>query len=107
MRDITLNLTNCVSDTTQYDNTTTESYNIKLTANDGYIFKDDEIPTITTWRYYSEQTLNFTLSDDKKTASILTDIQESTAWAKINATAYEGTPPTPVKKVAVTTQLTE
>ena len=107
MRDITLNLTNCVSDTTQYDNTTTKSYNIKLTANDGYIFKDDEIPTITTWRYYSEQTHNFTLSDDKKTASILTDIQESTAWAKINATAYEGTPPTPVKKVAVTTQLTE
>ena len=106
MRDITLNLTNCVSDTTQYDNTTSQAYHIKLTANNGYIFKDDEIPTLTTWRYYNENTNNFTISDDKKTASIYVNIQESTAWVKINANAYEGTPPTPVKKIKVTPKLT-
>lgn len=70
MQDIILNLTNCVSDVTQYDPSKAQYYSIKLTANDGYIFEDDDIPTLTICRHYQENTYNFTISDDKDNHTI-------------------------------------
>ena len=103
MSDISLHLTNCVSDTTQYDDNNSETYDIVLTANDGYVFKDDDRPYLELKRYGAANRGNFNIQPDKKTATLRMWIGESTAWVKITGVAYEGT--APVQKVSVTKNL--
>ena len=103
MSDISLHLTNCVSDTTQYDDNTSQTYDIVLTANDGYVFKDDDRPYLELKRYGAANRGNFNIQPDKKTATIRMWIGESTAWVKITGVAYEGT--APVQKVQVSKNL--
>ena len=105
MEDITLNLTNCISDTTQYDSNVSKVYDITLTANDGYVFKDDERPYLELKRYGAKNQGNFDIQPDKKTATIRMWIGESTAWVKITGVAYEGS--APVQKVQVTKNLSK
>ena len=103
MSDISLHLTNCVSDTTQYDDNNSKTYDIVLTANDGYVFKDDDRPYLELKRYGAANRGNFNIQPDKKTATLRMWIGESTAWVKITGVAYEGT--APVQKVQVTKTL--
>ena len=105
MEDITLKLTNCVSDTTQYDPNVSDTYDFTLTANDGCVFKDDERPYLELKRYGAANRGNFNIQPDKKTATIRMWIGESTAWVKITGVAYEGA--APVQKVQVSKNLSK
>ena len=105
MEDITLKLTNCVSDTTQYDPNVSNTYDFTLTANDGYVFKDDDRPYLELKRYGAANRGNFNIQPDKKTATLRMWIGESTAWVKITGVAYEGA--APVQKVQVSKNLSK
>ena len=102
---IKLKLTNCEINRTTYIYNSSNTYDFILTAKKGYIFKDEDKPTFESMRYGSDTFNTFTLSDDKKKATLRQYIGESTSWVEIVAKAYEGAAPT--TKVQVSKNLSK
>lgn len=84
---ITQNLTNCTSNFSDTSITPGDTLNITLTANDGYVFDTENPPML------SDTSISFpiafSVSEDKKSATITYQTDSNVSTITINATATE------------------